>query len=70
MYDIFKRPADFGAVKGILSFSKTMLKKAADMAEEHDIHPYIGNVYDWEDAPEAFEQLRKQNFIGKLVVKV
>jgi D-arabinose 1-dehydrogenase-like Zn-dependent alcohol dehydrogenase len=57
-------------VKGIRAFSKTMLVRAVTLAEEYDLHPYIASTYSWEDAPKAFEQLRKQNFVGKLVIKV
>jgi NADPH:quinone reductase-like Zn-dependent oxidoreductase len=47
-----------------------MLEKAVTLMQEHDLHPYIGNIYEWEDALKAFEQLKSQNFIGKLVIKV
>jgi D-arabinose 1-dehydrogenase-like Zn-dependent alcohol dehydrogenase len=47
-----------------------MLAEAVDLAEKHDLHPYIADVYEWEDAPKAFERLREQEFIGKLVIKV
>lgn len=57
-------------VKGILTFSRTMLESAVSLAEEHDLHPYLGKVYDWEDAPAAFEQLREQNTVGKIVIRV
>jgi NADPH:quinone reductase-like Zn-dependent oxidoreductase len=62
--------ADYGIVKGILIFSRTMLSKVVALTEEHDLHPYLGKVYDWEDAPQAFEQLRRQNTVGKIVIKV
>jgi D-arabinose 1-dehydrogenase-like Zn-dependent alcohol dehydrogenase len=61
---------NFDIVKGILGNSRTMLERAVDLVETHDLHPYIGHVYEWEDAPKAFEQLRRQDFAGKLVVKV
>ncbi|KAJ9605729.1 hypothetical protein H2200_009578 [Cladophialophora chaetospira] len=57
-------------LKGILIYSKAMLEKAVRLAEEHDIHPQIEKVYTWEDAPQAFERLRSQDFVGKIVVKV
>ena len=57
-------------MKGILVYSKTMLEKAVRLAEEHDLHPYIEKAYEWADAPEAFERLRNQDFVGKIVVKV
>ena len=47
-----------------------MLEKAVRLAEEHDLHPYIEKAYEWADAPEAFERLRNQDFVGKIVVKV
>jgi NADPH:quinone reductase-like Zn-dependent oxidoreductase len=47
-----------------------MLSRAVALAEEHDLHPHLGGVYEWEDTPQAFEQLRKQNTAGKIVIKV
>jgi D-arabinose 1-dehydrogenase-like Zn-dependent alcohol dehydrogenase len=57
-------------VKGILTFSRVMLSRAVALAEEYDIHPYLGATFAWDDAPQAFEQLRKQKTIGKIVVRV
>jgi NADPH:quinone reductase-like Zn-dependent oxidoreductase len=57
-------------VKGILSYSKKMLERAVSLAEEHDIHPRIEKTYEWEDAPAAFDKLRGQDFVGKIVIKV
>ena len=59
-----------GIVKGILGSSRKMLERVVELVEEYDLHPYVGHVYKWEEAPEAFERLRKQDFVGKLVVKV
>lgn len=61
---------DSRVVKGILGYSRVMLEKAVRLSEDHDIHPYLGKVYDWEDAPEAFEDLRAQDTVGKIVIKV
>lgn len=57
-------------VKGILIYSKAMLEEAVSLSEEHDIHPQVEEVYAWEDAPKAFERLRSQDFVGKIVVRV
>ena len=57
-------------MRGILIYSKRMLEKAVSLAEEHDIRPQIEEVYAWEDAAKAFERLRSQDFVGKIVVKV
>jgi len=57
-------------LRGILVFSRAMLERAASLAEKHDLHPYLGKVFDWEDAPKAFELLRGQNTVGKIVIRV
>jgi D-arabinose 1-dehydrogenase-like Zn-dependent alcohol dehydrogenase len=57
-------------VRGILGFSKKMLEQVVQLVEEHDLKPKISEVYEWEDAKKAFERLRDQGFIGKIVVKV
>ncbi|KFX93009.1 hypothetical protein O988_07043 [Pseudogymnoascus sp. VKM F-3808] len=56
-------------LKGILVYSRAMLSRVVALTEEHDIHPYLGKVYNWEDAPQAFEQLRQQNTVGKIAIK-
>ncbi len=63
-------PLIWHLVRGILIYSKTMLERAVRLAEEHDIHPQIEEAYAWEDAGKAFERLRSQDFVGKIVVKV
>ncbi|OQV08726.1 hypothetical protein CLAIMM_12952 [Cladophialophora immunda] len=57
-------------LKGILIYSRAMLEKADALAEKYDLHPRIQEVYAWEDAPKAFERLRGQDFVGKLVIRV
>ncbi|TVY78512.1 Zinc-type alcohol dehydrogenase-like protein [Lachnellula suecica] len=57
-------------LKGILVFSRAMLAKAVALAEEHDLHPHLGKVSEWEDAPKAFEQMKQQGTVGKIVIKV
>ncbi|TVY28892.1 Zinc-type alcohol dehydrogenase-like protein [Lachnellula hyalina] len=61
----------FGAktLKGILGNSKVMLEQAVALTEEHDLHPEI-NVFAWADAKKAFEALRAQNCVGKIVILV
>ncbi|TVY14070.1 Zinc-type alcohol dehydrogenase-like protein [Lachnellula arida] len=61
----------FGAktLKGILGNSKVMLEQTVALTEEHDLHPEI-NVFAWTDAKKAFEALRAQNSVGKIVIRV
>jgi D-arabinose 1-dehydrogenase-like Zn-dependent alcohol dehydrogenase len=65
-YDV----TDFKVVRGIIGFSKKMLEQVVQLVEEHDLKHKISEVYEWEDAGKAFERLRDQGFIGKIVVKV
>jgi D-arabinose 1-dehydrogenase-like Zn-dependent alcohol dehydrogenase len=57
-------------VKGILIYSRKMLERAVALAEEHDIHPHVAEVFAWEDAGKAFERLRGQDFVGKIVIRI
>jgi NADPH:quinone reductase-like Zn-dependent oxidoreductase len=57
-------------VKGIRGNSKEMLQRAIEIVEKHNLHPLIGKVYEWQDAPKGFETLREGTFVGKLVIKV
>ncbi|KAH7336029.1 putative alcohol dehydrogenase [Rhexocercosporidium sp. MPI-PUGE-AT-0058] len=57
-------------LKGIAVFSRTMLSRVVELTEEHDLHPCLGKVFEWDEAPEAFELMRKQNTVGKIVIKV
>ena len=57
-------------MKDILVYSKAMLSRVVALTEEHDIHPYLGKVYNWEDAPQAFEQMRQQGTVGKIAIRV
>jgi NADPH:quinone reductase-like Zn-dependent oxidoreductase len=56
--------------RGILTYSKTMLEEAVRLAEEHDLKPHVGHIYAWENAAQAFDRMRKQDFVGKIVIKV
>lgn len=47
-----------------------MLENTVKFVEEHDIHPVIAHVFEWEDAVKAYEKLRSQNSVGKIVIKV
>ena len=47
-----------------------MIQKMLEVIEKHDIHPLIAKVYDFDDAPAAFEALEQGNGVGKLIVKV
>ena len=47
-----------------------MVEECVEMMGAQELHPIVAQVFEWEDAPKAFEALLKQNAIGKIVVKV
>ena len=51
-------------------YSKKTLQRAITLAEEHNIHPKMEEPYAWEDALKAFERLKSQDFVGKIVIKM
>ena len=57
-------------MQGILGSSKSMLEETVQLSENHDIHPVIAKVVDFQDAKTAFEMLMSQKEIGKIVIKV
>jgi len=47
-----------------------MVEECVEMMEAHDLHPVVAEIFEWQDAPKAFEALLKQNAVGKIVIKV
>ncbi len=47
-----------------------MLGEVVDFVEKHDIHPVIGETFEWKYAPKAFESMMKQGTVGKIVVAI
>jgi NADPH:quinone reductase-like Zn-dependent oxidoreductase len=43
---------------------------ALDIIRKHQLKPAADTVYDWNDAKSAFDALRTQSAIGKIVVRV
>ena len=57
-------------MRGQLGSSKVMLLDLVKLVEEHNIKPVVGEVFAWEDAPNAFASMMKQGVVGKLVIKI
>ncbi|KAF2475585.1 NAD(P)-binding protein, partial [Lindgomyces ingoldianus] len=54
---------------GVFNFTAEMTERAVRMVGEKEIRPVV-EVFEWEQAREAFEMLSKQVAVGKIVVKV
>ncbi len=65
-------PLLFGAktMRAIFQIRHDMMEKMVQLYEEHQLHPPVAAVYEWEDAKDAFKTLNHQTAIGKIVVKV
>lgn len=47
-----------------------MLNELVHLVEEHSINPVVGETFEWEEAPKAFECMMNQGTIGKIVIRI
>lgn len=52
------------------SASAPMIDSTLGYMDKHQIVPYIGKEFQFEEAEEAFEYYAKQNFVGKVAISV
>jgi len=57
-------------VRGKLAASRRMSEQLGEMMEKYNIHPVIGKTFEWVEAHQAFEAMKMQNTVGKIVIKV
>ncbi|CAG8979603.1 hypothetical protein HYALB_00012230 [Hymenoscyphus albidus] len=57
-------------LRGILAMSRQNLLDMVELIEKKDLHPPIGEVFEFEDAKSAFAKILKQDVLGKIVIKV
>ncbi|CAG8956929.1 hypothetical protein HYFRA_00011978 [Hymenoscyphus fraxineus] len=57
-------------LRGILAMSQQNIVDMVELIEKKDLHPPIGEVFEFEDAPSAFAKFVKQDLVGKIVIKV
>ncbi|KAF2116646.1 hypothetical protein BDV96DRAFT_645064 [Lophiotrema nucula] len=62
----------FGAkiVKGCTAFSRDTSAEFVKFAEANNLKPVIAKTFGFGEVVEAFQELQKQNAVGKLVVKI
>ncbi|KAF2499320.1 NAD(P)-binding protein [Lophium mytilinum] len=56
-------------VRGSMAMSKDMVEELVKIVEEFDIHPVVSKAFEFDEAVKAYEALREQKDIGKIVVK-
>lgn len=57
-------------VRGVFGIKKEHTVALAKLFEEHGIHPVVGEVFEWENAVEAFRKSMRREVVGKIVIKV
>lgn len=57
-------------VRGIYGIYKTHCEALLKLVDQHQIHPLIAEVFDFEDAKMTFEKIMKREVVGKVVIKV
>ncbi|KZW01844.1 alcohol dehydrogenase zinc-binding domain-containing protein [Exidia glandulosa HHB12029] len=57
-------------VRGITVVDITLFKQLLRLVEFHKIKPVVGKVFQFEEAKDAFACLEKQDFVGKVVIRI
>lgn len=57
-------------MRGVFAFKKEHCQYAVDIFEEQKLHPYVGRVFEWEEAVEAFSVSIENSVVGKIVIKI
>ncbi|KAL6786347.1 putative alcohol dehydrogenase [Trichoderma sp. SZMC 28012] len=62
-------PPDLKA-RGMLAASKPMIEELVRAVEMNNIHPQIGQVFDWNEARKAYAALASGSVVGKVVIRI
>jgi D-arabinose 1-dehydrogenase-like Zn-dependent alcohol dehydrogenase len=57
-------------VSGIYVGSRADFEAMNAFIEKHKLKPVVDRVFDYTDAPAAFDLMRSGNFFGKIVIRV
>jgi NADPH:quinone reductase-like Zn-dependent oxidoreductase len=57
-------------LQGVLVGSREVFEAMNRAMTLHELRPVVDRVFDFDDAPAAFEHLRGQGHFGKIVLKV
>jgi NADPH:quinone reductase-like Zn-dependent oxidoreductase len=66
-YDLITRGI---SARGVMAGSRADLIRMCAFMTEHQIHPMIDGVFDFEDFQQAMHRIESGNFMGKLVLKM
>lgn len=57
-------------IRGIFDVRDDMMDLALEIVQRHGVKPFVGEVFEWEQAKAAFGRLQSQSCVGKIVVQV
>ena len=60
----------FVVVRGVFGISRTHSEALLKLVNEHQIHPPVAEVFEYEQAREAFEKSMQREVVGKIVIKI
>jgi len=58
------------SIHGIFVGNRQMFEEMNKAIEEHDIHPVVDKVFDFDDAVEAIKYFKSQAHMGKVVINI
>ncbi|KAL7781867.1 hypothetical protein V8C43DRAFT_327566 [Trichoderma afarasin] len=56
--------------RGMLAASKPMIEELVRAVEMNNIHPQLGQVFDWNEARKAYATLASGSVVGKVVIRI
>jgi D-arabinose 1-dehydrogenase-like Zn-dependent alcohol dehydrogenase len=57
-------------LQGVTVGSRNSFERMVDFMETNQVHPVVDRVFDFEDAPEAFEYMEQGKHFGKVCIKI
>jgi D-arabinose 1-dehydrogenase-like Zn-dependent alcohol dehydrogenase len=57
-------------VSGVYVGSRADFEAMNDFISEHEIRPLIDRVFEFEDAPAAYDYMESGDFMGKIVIRL
>ena len=57
-------------VKGCVAFNRDMTSELVSFLEARSIRPVIAKTFEFDEAVEAFEALKKQKEVGKIIIRI
>lgn len=57
-------------VRGVFGFNRAHEEKLVEFVEKYKLKPEVAEVFEWEEAKEAFKKSMEREVVGKIVIKV